>query len=156
MANDFSLEEMIPTMVETLKSGGEVTFTVTGNSMLPMLHHKQDTVTLSAVSGRLKKRDIPFYHRGDKYVLHRIIKVQDKDYIIRGDNCYFTENGITDDDIIGVVTAFTRKGRLHSVNEVGYRFYSFMRSNCASYFVRKNIYLPVRAFIGRMKRRLFK
>ncbi len=155
MVNDFSLEEMMPTLVETLKSGGEVTFTVTGSSMLPMLRHREDTVTLSAVSRKLKKRDIPFYFKGGKYILHRIIKVKESEYIIRGDNCYFTEYGITDNDIIGVVTAFTRKGKAHSVNDVGYRIYAFLRSNCVSYFLRKNIYIPIRAFGGKIKRKIF-
>lgn len=156
MVNIFSLEEMMPTLIETLKNGGEVTFTVTGNSMLPMLHHKVDTVTLCAPKGRLKKRDIPFYKNGEKYILHRIIKVNQNDYTIRGDNCYFIEKGITDNDIIGVVKEFSRKGKKHSVNELGYRLYAFFRSNCVSYFIRKNIYLKTRAFLGRTKRKIFK
>ncbi len=156
MVNDFSLEEMMPTLIETLKNGGEVTFTVTGSSMLPMLRHKVDTVTLIAPCGRLKKRDIPFYKNGEKYILHRIIKVNEKDYTIRGDNCYFIEKGISDDDIIGVVKEFTHKNKKHSVNDLGYRLYAFWRSNCVSYFVRKNIYLKVRSFLGRTKRKIFK
>ena len=156
MVNDFSFEEMIPTLKQKLEDGGEVTFTVTGNSMLPLLRHKRDTVTLTAAKAPLKKYDIPFYCRADgKYILHRIIKVKDGEYIARGDNCTFIETGITDKDIIGVVTAFTRKGKQKSVKSLGYRMYSCLWANNFSYFMRKKVFLRLRAMGGKVKRKLF-
>ena len=157
MANKVSLEEMIPTIKESLASGSSVSFTVTGNSMLPMLHHGIDTVTLSPVSGKLKKYDLPFYCRGDgKYILHRIIKVGDDEYIIRGDNCDFIERGIKHDDIIGVVTAFTRNGISHSTNELSYRVYKHFWCNGFSYFIRKKILLKSRVCLARIYRKIFR
>ena len=58
------------------------------------------------------------------YVLHRVIEVREKDYVILGDNCMNKEYGITDDDIIGVMTSYVHNGKKHSVNEFGYRLYS--------------------------------
>ena len=56
-------------------------------------------------------------------MLHRVIQVRENDYVILGDNCIRKEYGITDDDIIGVMTEYVRKGKKHTVNELGYRLY---------------------------------
>ena len=58
------------------------------------------------------------------YVLHRVIKVRDDDYVILGDNCVNKEYGIKDSDIIGVMTEYVHNGKKHTVNEFGYRLYS--------------------------------
>ena len=64
------------------------------------------------------------YRRNDQYVLHRIVEVRERDYVILGDNCIGREAGITDDDILGVMTGFVRDGKEHSVSETGYRLYT--------------------------------
>lgn len=58
------------------------------------------------------------------FVLHRVIGF-DKDgkYIFCGDNQFHKERGITDENIIGVVTAFYRKGKHYTDNSLSYRFY---------------------------------
>ena len=45
------------------------------------------------------------------------------DYVILGDNCINKEYGITDGDIIGVMTGYVRKGRTHTVKDRSYRIY---------------------------------
>ena len=59
-------------------------------------------------------------------MLHRVVEVREKDYVILGDNCVNREYGITDDDILGVMTAFVRDGKQHTVNDRGYRLYTFL------------------------------
>ena len=44
-------------------------------------------------------------------------------YIFCGDNQFHKERGITDENIIGVVTAFYRKGKHYTDNSLSYRFY---------------------------------
>ena len=56
---------------------------------------------------------------------------REDDYVILGDNCIKKEYGITDDDIIGVMTSFVRKGREYSVTDWRYRLYS--RIWCAAH-----------------------
>ena len=46
--------------------------------------------------------------------------------MILGDNCVNREYGITDDDILGVMTGFVRDGKQHTVTERGYRLYRFL------------------------------
>ncbi len=156
MTDNLSLEEMMPVIEEKLSEGGEVTFTVTGNSMLPMLHNRQDTVTLVTPTFPLKKYDLPFYRRaGGLYTLHRIVKIKKGNYIIRGDNCNFTEYGIEDKDIIGVVKQFTRNGKQHSVVEKSYKIYCALWCNDACYFLRKKVLLNLRRVASKIKRTIF-
>ena len=99
-----------------------------GVSMLPLLRQGRDLFVVEKRDpGRLKEGDVVLYRRPpDKYVLHRIVQVREKDYVILGDNCVNREYGITDDDILGVMTGFVRDGKQHTVTERGYRLYRFL------------------------------
>ncbi|MGN0490507.1 S24/S26 family peptidase [Ruminococcus sp.] len=125
MSKEVAIDDVIDIMVEKLNSGGTVTFTPKGKSMLPMLRDGEDVVVLSKPKGRLHLFDIPFYKRSNgTYVLHRIINFDaDGSYVLCGDNQFDSEHGIKDSDIIGVVTAFYRKGKAYSVNSFSYRLY---------------------------------
>ena len=93
--------------------------------MRPMLKQNRDLVTIRPVSGRLKKYDVPLYRKkGGGYLLHRIIAVTENGYVIRGDNTYVKELNVTDNDIVGVLTAFKRKGKDYTVESNGYRLYA--------------------------------
>lgn len=96
-----------------------------GVSMMPLLRQHRDIMVISKrPEGRLKKYDAPLYRRPDgKYVLHRIVKVREKDYVIIGDNCIHREYGITDADIIGVLTAVVRDGKEIPVDNRRYQLY---------------------------------
>lgn len=117
------IEELMPIFREQLNAGKNVWFSPRGISMLPMLRQGVDSVMLSPVTGRLKKYDLPLYRRDDgKYILHRIVKVG-RTYTCIGDNQFELEPGVRKDQLIAVVTAFTRGEKLHSVKEPGYRLY---------------------------------
>ena len=157
MADYIDFKEMLPLMIKTLETEGEITFTVTGNSMSPMLSGSVDTVTLVKPIFPLKKYDIPFYSRGDgKLILHRIVAVHNDSYIIRGDNCSYTETDITKDNIIALVSSFTHKGKLHTVNEIGYRLYCALWCNAFSFLIRKRVFARIRRIPSKVKRLLSK
>lgn len=119
------MDDLIEIITEKLNAGGTVTFTPRGTSMLPMLHGGEDVVILSKPQGRLKLFDLPLYKRKDgTYVIHRVVNFDvDRGYILCGDNQFKNERGIYDEDIIGVVTAFYRKGKAYTVNSLRYRLY---------------------------------
>ena len=96
-----------------------------GGSMLPLFKTARDVIIVTPHSHPLKKYDIPLYKQGDKYVLHRIIAVdeQKKIYVIRGDNTFVKEY-VPFDSVVGVLTSFNRKGKSISVSNKGYRLYS--------------------------------
>lgn len=124
-----SMDDMVAIILEQFSAGGsEVQFTPKGKSMLPMLRDEKDTVVLSKPDGKLKKYDLPLYKRDDgKYVLHRVIRVEeDGTYTMCGDNQVRPEQGIRDDQIIGVVTSYIKNGKQRSCSYPGYRMYCHM------------------------------
>ena len=71
------------TIENAIKENGFYLSTIVGDSMMPLLRNRRDTVKIIPVSGRLKKYDLPLYKRPDgKYVLHRIVKVKKDHYEI--------------------------------------------------------------------------
>ena len=118
-----------------LEEIGAYVSTPTGRSMRPMLRGDRDNILVEKPSGRLKKFDVALYARKNgTHVLHRVVAVRERDYAMRGDNCDYTEYGITDDDLIGVMTGFWRKNRFVPVDSRCYRLY--VRLNHATYPLR--------------------
>ena len=137
---------------EELDRSGRLIYRNAGVSMRPLIKQDRDILIITKPEGRLKKYDIPLYKRGgNQYVLHRIVKVRENDYVILGDNCLKKEYGITDDQIIGVLTSLVRKGKEVDFNGFGYRFYC--RFWYAVYPVRV-IFMRARILAGSIKRRL--
>ncbi len=121
------------TIEQLLVRDGVFVYRTRGTSMEPMLRQNRDIITVRVPSGRLKKYDVALYKRGPDHVLHRVVGVEDGGYRIRGDNTYSTEY-VPEEDILGVLTEFRRKGRNIRVSDPGYRCYT--RIWCALYPVR--------------------
>ena len=138
---------------EELEKSGKLVYTNVGVSMRPLIRQDRDILIIEKPKGRLKKYDVPLYKRGSQYVLHRIVKVRENDYVICGDNCMKKEYGITDEQIIGVLTSLVRGGKELDFNSFGYKLYS--RFWCAAYPVRV-IILRLRNLLARIYRKLFK
>ncbi len=113
---------MSVTFEDILARDGKLVYKTRGVSMEPMLRQNRDLVTIRVPSSRLKRFDVALYRRGDDHVLHRVIKVRDGYYLIRGDNTFCLET-VPDDAVIGVLTGFVRKGKKHEASDRGYRTY---------------------------------
>lgn len=115
--------------IRTLISEGKtVSLTVKGNSMNPFMVHLRDQITL----GPWKETDIRpgtvalVKDIRGTYLIHRIIKVDEKTVTLLGDgNIGMTETA-TYDNIIGIMYSITRKGHEYSVNSLTWRCYSFI------------------------------
>ena len=117
------MEELLPLFRERLEAGQKVRFSPRGISMLPMLRQGIDTVTLSPLPETLEKYDLPLYRRDDgKFILHRIVRVGET-YTCMGDNQFDPEPGVRQDQLIAVVTAFSRGGQEYTVRDWRYRLY---------------------------------
>lgn len=114
----------IKSIEQVIAEEGKLVLSTAGVSMKPLLGNRRDTVIILPANGRLKKYDVPLYRRGEKCVLHRIVDVLPGSYVICGDNCESYEYDITDDNIIGVLTAFYRKDKYYTVNDWRYKLYS--------------------------------
>ena len=113
------------TFEQELDRKGTITYTCRGVSMLPLLRQQKDLFTITKRQSRCKKYDVAFYKRADgAYVLHRIIKVLPDGYVFLGDNCLNKEYGITDQDVLGVMTSFVRDGKEYAADAGGCLLYA--------------------------------
>jgi len=134
---------------ETLHKQGYLVYKTRGASMKPLLVQNRDLVTIRPLTRPIRRYDVPLYRRRGpggtvRYVLHRVVKINpDGTLIIRGDNTYTDETDIGPDDILGVMTACKRKGRMVSTEDLPYRLY--VRIWCALYPARRAARYPYRA-----------
>ena len=147
----YSFEELLDTQ-------GYLVYTNVGFSMMPLLRQKRDVIEIRKKEpGRCKKYDAVLYKRGDRYILHRILKVLPDGYLIAGDNCVVLERDIKDKNILGVMTRVVRDGKTISVDDFWYKAYVHLW--CDVYPVRMAI-LKAKRFVYRclrfVKRRIFK
>ena len=120
---EIQLEQLMHLFLEQFAQGKSVKFAPRGISMLPMLRQGIDCVILSPLPGKLQKYDLPLYRRDDgKYVLHRVVEAGET-YTCMGDNQFVPEPGLRHDQMIALVTGFTRGERMHQVTEPMYRLY---------------------------------
>ncbi len=108
---------------DLLSKDGQFIYKTQGKSMEPMLRQNRDLVIIQVPSSYLKKYDVAFYKRENKYVLHRVIGVKDDYYQIRGDNTYSVEK-VPFESVIGVLKSFKRKDKMISVTNKWYQLYS--------------------------------
>ena len=138
---------------EQLREEGYYVSTTVGRSMGPMLRNRRDRVVLRSVGTeeRLERLELPLYRYPDgRYVLHRIIGIEEDVYLIRGDNTYAVER-IPHAWVIGVVTEFYRGEKHWSVEDRRYRRYAALWQWLYPLraFLRR-----VRGFVGRSVRRI--
>lgn len=113
----------MPLIREQLEAGQTVHFSPNGTSMLPMLRQGLDSVTLAPLPAELHKYDLPLYRRENgQYVLHRIVAVGET-YTCMGDNQFAAEPGLRREQMIAIVSAFSRGEREYDVHSPAYRLY---------------------------------
>ena len=145
------MESLYEVILLQLQNGGKANLVVTGVSMKPMLKEGRDTVILAPITTDPVTGDIVLYRRDNgKFVLHRIIRVTPEGYLISGDNQYELE-AVSRQQMLAVVSAFTRKGRSHTLREPGYRLY---RWAWVKLFWLRKPYIKLRRKLGRVYRRL--
>lgn len=137
---------------DVLARDGKLVYTGVGMSMLPMLRPRRDLIILERPRSPLQKYDVPLYKRDSgQYVLHRVLKVRADGYVLCGDNQWQREYGITDRQIIGVLTAFVRDGQEIPVTDPRYRVYVHLW--CDLFWLRAAV-LWCLALPGRIQRKL--
>ncbi len=104
--------EYISALGELLAAGQTVHLPVAGNSMLPLLVHNRDNVTLERSDTPLKKGDIVLYQRqSGEYILHRICRVTGDGFYAVGDAQQSIEGPLPENTVLGRVTSLRRKGK---------------------------------------------
>lgn len=104
---------VFPVIEAMLQEGKNVKFTVSGNSMWPLIAHNRDSVLLSPCDNvKLKKGEIILFRSSiGHYVLHRISSVKKSGYITTGDGNLHRDAFVPMSNVIAKVTAVYRKGK---------------------------------------------
>lgn len=133
------LEAKVYTFDEMLQEKGYLIYTNVGVSMMPFLRERRDIIEIRQKdrATRCRRYDVVMYKMGNKYILHRILKVRQNDYVICGDHNFRREFGVTDDRILGVMTRVIRNGKSIATDNIWYKLYVHLW--CDLY--------PIRAFI---------
>ena len=139
-----------------LKTSPEVSVLTKGASMRPMLREHKDIVVIERINGKLKVGDVVAYlGAGNTYTLHRIVRIKKGSLIIRGDNNYFTEFNIKNEDIVGILKEYYRAGKyINCKTHKGYKLYS--KYIIFSYPFRFLWKRRIRPILGKIKRFIFK
>ena len=148
---DISMREKLK-IEEVIQREGKYVGPTVGVSMLPMLRQRRDTIVVCAKTEKLKPLDVALYHRGDAYVLHRVLRQTPTGYIIRGDNCYSDEY-ILEEQVIGVLTEFYRKDKHYNCTDEKYLHYAKRR--VANYPIRR-IFFKMKAKAYAIAKRVLK
>ena len=120
VAPEVLMEDLLKTMEETQT----VPLVISGSSMTPFLVHGRDTVYLSKIQRPLKKGDMILYRRDSSaYILHRICDLDGETYTLVGDAQTQREPGIRREQVLALVTAVRRKGRLLQPGSFWWEFF---------------------------------
>ena len=134
------IQDKTYTFEELLNEHGYIVYTNVGYSMMPLLRQRRDIIEIRAKKPgqRFEKYDAVLYKRGEQYILHRIIQVRERDYVICGDHNIQKEYGITDEHILGVMTRVIRNGKnIDCQKSMCYRLYVHLWVD----------FFPIKAFI---------
>lgn len=147
---------MASTFEEILEHDGVLMYRNVGDSMMPLLREGRDLmIIVRKTDKRLSVMDVPLFKRADgKYVLHRVMWVRKSDYIICGDNQWYPERGVSDSQILGVMTAVVRDGKRMEMNSLKMRCYSWYK--WLTYPFRAVLLYAVRSLWPRLKRKIFR
>ncbi len=125
---------------ELLRTEGRLIYSNVGDSMWPLIREGRDLLVIERRPGRLRRYDVPLYRRDSgQCVLHRVLQVRENDYVICGDNRWRIETGVTDRQVLGVLTAVIRDGKELPVTDWRCRLYAHLWCDL----------FPLRAFLLR-------
>lgn len=121
-------EILIAEVKRVLEAGHSATFRVKGYSMRPFLETERDVVKIESTPPEsIQVKDVVLAEIAPKqYVLHRVISRVDNLLTLRGDGNVRGVEHCKDTDVVGIATAFYRKGRNKPdlVSSFKWRFYS--------------------------------
>ena len=140
-------EEFIRIIDDKFLKSENVNLTVTGNSMVPFLVHKRDSVILSAPDDIIRKGDILFYRRKNgKCVLHRVKKITDHGLYFIGDSQNTIEGPLDKSCVLAKCNSVIRKGKLIDNKSIIWNFFRDVWLNIIP------LRLPLIKFIAKIKK----
>lgn len=82
-----------------------------GRSMYPFIRGGKDLVSVVLPTRALRRLDaVLYYRKSGEHVIHRIVGKRNDVYLIRGDNCYYTEK-VQKEQVVGIVDCVWRDNK---------------------------------------------
>ncbi|MEG2561542.1 MAG: hypothetical protein RSB10_02915 [Clostridia bacterium] len=142
-----TINDLSPLINLAIEQNKQIDIPINGVSMSPMLRPNSSSVTL-ARADNVAVNDVLLYHLpSGQYVLHRLIRLDETTFDTLGDGELLPQKGIPRECIVAKVTAFSRDGKTHAVDEKKY----------LRYVSRWNALRPVRKillFVDRVVRKM--
>ena len=114
----------LPVLIDIIKSGKDVSVTVTGSSMAPFLAHLRDSIIVSPPPRQFHRGDMVFFQRQDgSYVMHRIHHLKEGKLYLVGDNQTEIEGPIDPEQVFGIVRKVIRNGKLLQKGDFWWGFF---------------------------------
>lgn len=139
-------------MKEQLDCGKTVVFSPKGTSMLPLIRQNVDRVVLKKAPKQLKKYDLPLYLRENgQFVLHRVVGIDKRGYVMCGDNQFEREYGIKNEQILALACGVYRENEYVSFDDKKYVNY------CKKQVLKKQFYgayMQLRRFANKIKHKI--
>ena len=104
-------DEFFSQVLDSLDRGLTATIPVKGYSMLPFIRGGKDLVVLEKATGDIVKDDIVLFHYGGRYVMHRVLSVDDGEYDIQGDGVWLGHEHPAREQILARATTILRAGK---------------------------------------------
>ena len=139
------------TFEQILEEDGVLVYTCKGYSMYPLLRQNKDLLVIRKPEGEIRKYDIVLFRQNGKYILHRIIEMNEDTVVTAGDHNTFKDQRIRKDEIIGVLTAIVRDGKEIDINDPKLKIYGHA---AADLFGPKAFALKAKAKAGSAVRKL--
>ena len=151
-----ALTRAIPmeTWCELAKEGSAppVTICLEGDSMRPLIRRGKDPVTIIPLARPLEKGDVVLFRLGERYIVHRLWRMQNGMVRTFGDNCWNPDPWIPENQVLGLVVKYARDGRGHRLDTPQARAWG--RAWMAIHPIRL-CYKRLRALAGRCYRKIF-
>jgi signal peptidase len=127
--------ELMPVIRAALARNQHVRLTARGSSMFPFIRDG-DVVELEPlhplpVAGDLVLAQCASGPEGERYVLHRVVRVKGEAFFLRGDSQRDCEGPFTRGDVLGRVTRIYRNGRVHRLDHGIWRRVGLAWNRCA-------------------------
>ena len=114
----------LPVLIDIIKSGKDVSVTVTGSSMAPFLAQLRDSIIVSPPPRQFHRGDMVFFQRQDSsYVMHRIHHLKEGKLYLVGDNQTEIEGPIDPEQVFGIVRKVIRNGKLLQKGDFWWDFF---------------------------------
>ena len=120
-----------------IADGERVRIRAKGNSMLPFIRDAKDEIILEKPNEQSfhKGRLLLVRLIGERYVLHRVKKIDDTRVILHGDGNLYTFETCTPADVIAEATTIVRKGKAIEIGSFRWNIYRYLWPNNS--FVRR-------------------